>query len=53
MLAMLLYPEAQRAAQEELDRVVGKSRLPEIEDRESLPYITALVKEGLRWVLHL
>ena len=45
---MLLYPEAQRAAHAELDRVIGRERLPEFEDRESLPYINALLKEVLR-----
>ncbi|EKM55883.1 uncharacterized protein PHACADRAFT_144778 [Phanerochaete carnosa HHB-10118-sp] len=49
VLAMLLHPEAQRKAQEELDRVVGRDRLPEMTDRESLPYITAMIKELLRW----
>lgn len=47
-LAMILYPEAQRKAQEELDRVVGRDRLPEFSDEESLPYITAMMKEVLR-----
>ena len=46
---MVLFPEAQRKAQEELDKVVGFNRLPEYEDRESLPYINALCKEVLRW----
>ncbi|KAH9941402.1 cytochrome P450 [Amylocystis lapponica] len=49
MLAMLLYPDVQRKAQEELDRVVGIDRLPEFSDEASLPYITAIVKELLRW----
>jgi len=49
ILAMLLYPEAQRAAQAELDRVVGSDRLPSFEDRVSLPYITAIMQETLRW----
>jgi len=48
-LAMTLYPEVQKAAQEELDRVVGSDRLPSFADRENLPYINALVKETLRW----
>ncbi|KAF8512711.1 cytochrome P450 [Gautieria morchelliformis] len=47
-LAMVLFPEAQHKAQEELDGVVG-NRLPEYEDRESLPYVNALCKEVLRW----
>ena len=47
-MAMLLYPEVQKAAQEELDRVLEQKRLPDYEDRSSLPYIAALVKEVLR-----
>ena len=46
---MALYPDAQRRAQEELDRVVRNRRLPEFSDRESLPYINAVVKELFRW----
>jgi hypothetical protein len=48
-LAMTLYPEAQRKAQEEIDRVVGTTRLPTFNDRPNLPYVDALVKEVLRW----
>ena len=47
-MVMLQSPEAQRLAQDELDRVLSRSRLPEIGDRESLPYVTALVKEVMR-----
>ncbi|KAG9218210.1 hypothetical protein CCMSSC00406_0005891 [Pleurotus cornucopiae] len=49
VLAMLLYPEVQRKAQEELDRVVGLGNIPTFEDRESLPYIDAIFRELLRW----
>ncbi|KAF8527225.1 cytochrome P450 [Gautieria morchelliformis] len=48
-LAMCLYPEVQRAAQAELDAVVGNKRLPSVADRPSLPYINAVMKEVLRW----
>ena len=48
-LAMSLYPEVQVQAQREIDQVVGKDRLPSYKDRNSLPYINALVKEVLRW----
>ncbi|KAL3458166.1 cytochrome P450 [Aspergillus heterothallicus] len=48
-VAMALYPEVQRKAQEELDRVVGYARLPGFEHRADLVYIEALVKENLRW----
>ncbi|KAK6529943.1 hypothetical protein TWF281_009093 [Arthrobotrys megalospora] len=48
-LAMILFPEVQRKAQEEIDRVVGTDRLPGFEDREQLPYVDALIKEAIRW----
>ena len=46
---MTQYPEVQRKAQLELDTVVGRDRLPEFSDLDSLPYIRAIVKELLRW----
>ena len=46
---MVLNPQVMKKAQEELDRVVGKGRLPEFSDRDDLPYIDAVVKELLRW----
>jgi cytochrome P450 len=46
---MTVYPEVQRKAQEEIDRVVGTGRLPTFEDRENLPYVDAIIKEALRW----
>ena len=49
VLAMLLFPEAKRKAQAELDAVVGRDRVPTFEDRNSLPYVRAIVKEVLRW----
>ncbi|PYI36822.1 O-methylsterigmatocystin oxidoreductase [Aspergillus indologenus CBS 114.80] len=48
-LAMVLFPEVQKKAQEEIDRVVGTSRLSGFADRENLPYIEAVVKEAFRW----
>jgi cytochrome P450 len=38
-----------RKAQEELDSVVGGDRLPDLSDQEDLPYISAVIKELLRW----
>lgn len=46
---MLLYPEVQRKAQAQLDDVVGRDRLPEFRDLDSLPYVRAIFKELLRW----
>ncbi|KAF8639642.1 hypothetical protein AX17_000907 [Amanita inopinata Kibby_2008] len=48
-LAMTLYPEVAKKAQEEIDSVVGHDRLPTYADREFLPYVDALVKEVFRW----
>ena len=47
--AMVLYPDVQRRAQEEIDRAVGRERLPA--DKGSLPYVTAIIKEILRYAL--
>lgn len=49
VLAMIMFPEAQRRAQEEIDRAVGRDRLPTLEDRENLPFISGVVKEAWRW----
>ena len=47
-LAMVLYPDVQRKAQEEIDKVVGKDTLPTFDDMESLPYVKAVCAEALR-----
>lgn len=49
VLALANHPEVQRKAQAELDAVVGSDRLPTINDRPSLPYVHAIVKELGRW----
>ncbi|KAF8314251.1 cytochrome P450 [Clavulina sp. PMI_390] len=49
VLAMLLHPEVQSKAQQEVDRVIGHDRLPNIDDQPDLPYLDAVVKEVLRW----
>ncbi|KAF7374565.1 O-methylsterigmatocystin oxidoreductase [Mycena sanguinolenta] len=48
-LAMALYPDVQRKAQTEIDTVIGTDRLPEFEDRPSLPFVEALYRELMRW----
>lgn len=48
-LSMALFPEAQKRAQAEIDRVIGTDRLPTFSDRDDLPYVNALVKEVMRW----
>ncbi|KAF7429015.1 hypothetical protein PC9H_008253 [Pleurotus ostreatus] len=47
--AMLLHPEVQRKAQDELDTYLG-SRLPAFDDIPHLPYVHAITMEALRKV---
>ncbi|XP_073974032.1 probable cytochrome P450 303a1 [Rhodnius prolixus] len=47
-LYMLLYPEVQVKAREELDRVVGRNRMPNLNDRPNMPYIEGIVYESVR-----
>lgn len=46
---MILHPGVVKKAQAEIDGVVGSDRLPNFKDRDSLPYVNALVKEVMRW----
>ena len=47
--AMVLYPEAQKKAQAEIDKVVG-DRPPTMDDESNLQYVRACIKETLRWM---
>ncbi|KAG6887032.1 hypothetical protein C0992_001128, partial [Termitomyces sp. T32_za158] len=47
--AMVLHPECQLQAQEEIDAVIGRDRLPEFTDRQRLPYLECVLQETLRW----
>ena len=49
ILGLLENPEVRKKAQEELGRVVKPGCLPDFDDQRSLPYITAVTKEALRW----
>ncbi|KAG2054867.1 cytochrome P450 [Suillus hirtellus] len=51
LLAMILYPDVQARAQAEIDSVIGETleRLPDWDDRASMPYINAVIQETLRW----
>jgi hypothetical protein len=49
VLAMMAYPEIQRIAQQEIDGITDRKRLPDFADRESLPYLNALFLELLRF----
>ncbi|KAF9805828.1 hypothetical protein IEO21_08930 [Rhodonia placenta] len=47
--AMVMFPEVYAKAQQEIDEVIGRDRLPEFADRESLPYLECVLKELYRW----
>lgn len=46
---MILYPEAAKKAQDEIDRVCG-DRIPTMEDEHRMQYIRGCVKETMRWM---
>lgn len=49
ILAMVQNPDIQRKAQAAVDEVIGRDRLPDFSDRDSIPFVDAIVKEALRW----
>lgn len=49
ILNMLVNPEVQKKAQDELDSVIGRDRLPNLADRPSLPYMAHIIQETYRW----
>ncbi|KAJ9649238.1 hypothetical protein H2201_004246 [Coniosporium apollinis] len=50
VMAMVVFPEVEKRAQQEIDRVVGPNRLPTMDDEPNLQYIRGCVKESLRWM---
>ncbi|XP_006457263.1 hypothetical protein AGABI2DRAFT_123130 [Agaricus bisporus var. bisporus H97] len=49
ILVMLLYPDIQQKVHEEIDSVIGFDQLPDFSDKVRLPYLSAVLKELLRW----
>jgi len=53
VMSTLCHPHILRKARQEIDRICSNShtalRLPRIDDMPCLPYISALIKELLRW----
>ncbi|KAF9068824.1 cytochrome P450 [Rhodocollybia butyracea] len=49
ILAMLMNPHVQTEAQRELDKVLAPGDLPTFNDEPDLPYISAIVREVLRY----
>lgn len=46
---MSLHPSVMQRAQEDIDRVTERERLPTFDDWERLPYINAIILEVLRY----
>jgi cytochrome P450 len=49
ILAMVLYPDVQARARAEVDQVVKHDMMPSFNDRASLPYLDAILREAMRW----
>lgn len=49
IMAMAAFPHVLALAQEEIDRVVGRDRMPSRDDIGRLPYIKACMQEVTRW----
>ncbi|XP_044259444.1 probable cytochrome P450 303a1 [Tribolium madens] len=47
-LNLIMYPDVQKKAQQEIDAVIGRNRLPSLEDRPQMPYMECVVLEALR-----
>ncbi|KAI0339649.1 cytochrome P450 [Trametopsis cervina] len=48
VLNMAMHPDVMRRAQAEIDSIVGRDRMPTMEDRNRLPYVSAVIREVLR-----
>uniref|UniRef100_A0ABM5FT01 Cytochrome P450 1B1 n=1 Tax=Pogona vitticeps TaxID=103695 RepID=A0ABM5FT01_9SAUR len=49
LIFLIRYPEVQTKLQEEIDKVVGRDRLPCAEDQPHLPYVMAFLYESMRF----
>ncbi|KAG2110336.1 cytochrome P450 [Suillus discolor] len=49
LLAMVLYPDVQARARAEIDQVAKHDKMPCLDDKVSLPYLDAILREVLRW----
>ncbi|KAH6671036.1 cytochrome P450 CYP621A2 [Halenospora varia] len=48
VLHMIQNPEVQKRAQQEIDSVIGNTRLPNFDDQPNLPYINRVLQETMR-----
>lgn len=49
ILNMVRNVEIQEKARQEIDRVIGRNRLPSLDDRPNMPYINRIFYETARW----
>lgn len=49
LLYILLYPDVQSKVQEEIDKVIGRDRSPQMEDQVNMPYTNAVIHETQRY----
>ncbi|XP_075209674.1 cytochrome P450 1B1 [Chanos chanos] len=49
LLFLVKYPTIQTKLQQHIDKVVGRDRLPSVEDKSSLAYLSAFIYETMRY----
>ncbi|XP_049797832.1 probable cytochrome P450 304a1 [Schistocerca nitens] len=49
LMYVAFFPEVQKRVQQELDSIIGPSRLPNLNDRPNLPYTEATLRETMRF----
>ncbi|KGO77172.1 Cytochrome P450 [Penicillium italicum] len=49
LLAAILHPTETKQLQQQIDDVVGRDRMPDWEDQENLPLVSAFFREAMRW----